>query len=335
MNKYTLLFCFLAVGLLMTGCEKEEEEDNAAPELSGVVGPDLVIAGASVTLEADASDADGDDVTLIINGTEGNTYTAPSSAGTVTLTIGATDGTDEAAETVSYSMVVVSLPAPVSHWGFNSEDGYDSYGVEDLMWGGETEIVSGGKLNKAIQFFDEDMVTTGTCYSINAPTSLGFDATTDYTIALWVKTADSTGYLWGLTNQGLHEPSGGEFDPLLGSSKGAYIGDGYLSFDNSWVDGFGTDTLFISDDDWHLIVTVHDGATDMYDLFIDDIHAVDGDWEFGTSLDPDEQVLTFGESQETPDYTWPFSLEGLIDNATYWDVAFTPAQVMALYNAHD
>jgi predicted secreted protein len=75
-----------------------------APTIS-INAPSSVDEGSSYTVTASASDADGDDVTIMINGVQTTSLngTAPSheQASSISVTVSATDGIDTTTETVS------------------------------------------------------------------------------------------------------------------------------------------------------------------------------------------------------------------------------------------
>lgn len=345
MNKSRLLFGSLAgmlvIGLLLVSCAEDDNGGaNTAPVMDSISGPDLVVPSGTATFAGSASDDDGDDLTYTFSAASGSfsgaVWSPPSTDGVYTITCVANDG-EEDSEPLTTEIVVASVPDYAYHWSFNG-DGLEAVVGEDVVVPSSADFAA-GHVGQAIMFNSTPEDPDDAAFGTDAPSLAGAD---DFSFSLWFATdvEDEMGFLFGKTLDGWYLPEDMD-NPGLGSAKGlimyvdATTGEIELSYDNSWVDGFGGLTTATTDGSWHQAVVTHVGASDTYTIYCDadTVASV----SFGGETNPDvSTVITMGNAfEEEGAGEWPGAYHGYMDEVVYWDVVLTATQVATLYNAHD
>ncbi len=333
--KVKLPFILLvSLGLVMFGCESDDDDGdgNGDGEVSGIYASvDLIPLAGQAELTVDGSDYE---LAASAGTISGETFTAPSTAGVVTIT--ATAGS----ESVTCQVVVADVPEITSQWAFNGGDGLDGVGIEDLTFGTDVSASDDGLLGGGALFAgtDGDETYAGAAFGPD-PTSLSMEADQPYTVSMWVNTADTNSFFAGMTYAGAYLPNPGDENPDNGSAKGLYCQGNDTAdstvfiFDNSWVNGVGGTFGPVWDSEWHHVAWVH-AVEDYYTIYIDGVGMTESTEAFGTTPDAGA-VFTVGAALEDPAYgPWPHVFQGTMDEIVYWDEALTEAQIQGLYNAH-
>ncbi|MFP4250835.1 MAG: Ig-like domain-containing protein [Armatimonadota bacterium] len=95
--------------------------DNDPPQIQSVTAPDTAFPGSAVSIEANATDPDGDSLTYAWTASDGAidgsgasvTWTAPVDSGDVDITVTVTDGNQgQAEETVTITVEDIGPPPP-------------------------------------------------------------------------------------------------------------------------------------------------------------------------------------------------------------------------------
>jgi hypothetical protein len=226
------------------------------------------------------------------------------------------------------SSSLTARAALTHHWDFEEPDGTSTPQVHDIV-GGDHGTFSAN--------MDDTNRSSDVPAAINSTRSLDFDPssldaitlgtsitlgkTTDFTVTLWYKGADSGDN---------HYPGATDFNygsTLAGwASNSVYanftIVDGklaYIHYNGGWQilsNIAGTD---VSDDAWHHLALVHH-ADQTADLYVDGQLEITGDATSGF----DYEIHTFMEGYNVH-YT-----QGLLDDARIYDTALTAAEVSSL-----
>ncbi len=319
---------------------------NNVPVMNSIIASlDLVTAGGTVTFTADADDDDGDTLTYTYSSAGGTfsgaTWTAPTNGdGVYTISVVANDGIEDSDAAIT-TVVVATVPAMAAQWSFNI-DGRDGIGMEHLAYGGTTSITASGKVGGAIVFaLEENGDLSGAAFG-PSPSGLSMEADAAYTFSLWISTNDDKAFLFGKTYDGNYTPDPVTENPEIGSAKGIFIADWAgefgdqpgVIFENSWINGHAFEGN-VHDGAWHNVVVTKTDA-DIITIYVDGVGGDPTPDPFGTSPDGN-QSITFGSAieEDIPEYGyWPFALDGIIDEAIFFQSALSAAEVSAIYDAH-
>ncbi|MFW5867194.1 MAG: Ig-like domain-containing protein [Armatimonadota bacterium] len=124
-----LSFVAIAALLVFSGCGGGGGDGNGTtpppgnepPQIQSVTAPDTAFPGSEVSIEADATDPDGDSLTYAWTASDGSIdgsgasviWTAPVDSGDVDITVTVTDGNQgQAEETVTITVEDVGPPPP-------------------------------------------------------------------------------------------------------------------------------------------------------------------------------------------------------------------------------
>jgi L-ascorbate metabolism protein UlaG (beta-lactamase superfamily) len=117
--KNLLYFIIIIISVSTIGCGNEEETKNTAPIISSFqANPASVSTNGQVTLTVSAIDAENDDLTYSYQSSDGNitgtgntvTWVAPSTPGSYTINVIASDGKLNAQSSVGVSVVAPPIP---------------------------------------------------------------------------------------------------------------------------------------------------------------------------------------------------------------------------------
>lgn len=243
----------------------------------------------------------------LINTTSGIISGTPTSAGTATVTIGATNATGTGTTTL---VVTVAVTPPISQnllLGLNFNEGTGTT-AQDVSGHNHTGTLSNatwttGKNGGGISF-------SGNANSyIDIPNESDFDLTTNFTVSLWMKTS-TFGSAWAAL------VSKGDSSWSLTRYNTANTLD-FNTFSPSANDLQGT--VNVASNTWHHVAIVYDGATKK--LYVDG--AVDAQASFTQTLSTNNFPVRIGGNAEYTTGTF----NGSVDDVRIYNKALTQAEI--------
>jgi len=341
MKKFNKTIVVLMVGMLLcmflSNCQEDPmgvpDIDTSLPEITKIESSvDKMLAGASADVSVEAKQGSSYNWTA-----DHGTFADATSASTTWNSEGISENTPVKLKcTVSNSsgsrfatvtVQVVVKTEPTFHWPLDNN---------------LTDIVAGNNGSGAeVAFNTTDQKAGAACAEFSGDTTeaaimtiADADETTllmgpedDFSLAVWMKTEEDFGVLWGRQEA----PNLWDWDYSKSIAYGFGYGESELIYRGNgwrWIDGV-TESVQLNDNEWHLIVVTHFGADDSYQLFIDGESIASGGLAYGEPTMADEGTnFYFGGVWGEDDWTAPFI--GLMDEFKYYDSVLPEAEVALL-----
>jgi lysophospholipase L1-like esterase len=259
---------------------------------------------------------------MVIDSTSGLIEWTPSAAGTVQVTVEASNS--EGTDSQNYSIVVMEAAVcpsgMVSYWKLDETGGttyYDSFDGNDGNASTPAPTPAAGLVGGA-----QDFNGSSNYFTVNDDPSIDWAYNASFTIEVWAKFTNVSGQ--NKVMIGRDDGGGGRPHWWLGAQSGT----GYALFNLIDTNGNGPFVIgstSLNNDAWHHIVAVRDESADMNRLYVDGAKVDSASHNYTAGFDAS---TTMGIGYMAYNLSPQYYYDGLLDEIAIYDRALSDAEIL-------